>query len=157
MKIGELAEATGTPVETIRFYEKEGLLPAAPRSDANYRIYGASHVERLGFIRQCRSLDMALDEVRALLAFKDTPNADCGQVNALVDQHIDHVAARIHELRSLQVELKRLRAQCHTVRASAHCGVLQELSGTTRAPSPARTRVVHRINRTPRHVAGSHR
>ena len=71
MKIGELATATQTPVDTIRYYEREGLLPAAPRSSGNYRLYRTEHVERLGFIRHCRSLDMTLREIRVLLRFKD--------------------------------------------------------------------------------------
>ncbi len=66
MKIGELATLARTPVETIRYYEREGLLPAAPRSDGNYRIYGREHAERLAFIRHCRTLDMTLDEIRVL-------------------------------------------------------------------------------------------
>jgi DNA-binding transcriptional MerR regulator len=67
MRIGELAQTSGTPIETIRFYEREGLLPAAARTEGNYRIYTPQHADRLGFIRQCRSLDMTLDEVRVLL------------------------------------------------------------------------------------------
>ena len=102
MKIGELALATQTQVETIRFYEREGLIPQAPRSDGNYRIYGAKHVERLAFVRHCRSLDMTLEEIRVLLRFRDAPQAECGEVNALIDEHIEHVAARIRELRQLE-------------------------------------------------------
>ena len=99
MRIGELAQASGTPIETIRFYEREGLLPAAARTEGNYRIYTPQHADRLGFIRQCRSLDMTLDEVRVLLRFKDQPLADCGEVNSLLDEHIGHVAERIKALR----------------------------------------------------------
>ena len=90
MRIGELAQTSGTPIETIRFYEREGLLPAAARTEGNYRIYTPQHADRLGFIRQCRSLDMTLDEVRVLLRFKDQPLADCGEVNSLLDEHIGH-------------------------------------------------------------------
>jgi len=60
MKIGELAKATHTQVETIRYYEREGLLPETPRTEGNYRVYGSEHVERLSFIRHCRGLDMTL-------------------------------------------------------------------------------------------------
>ena len=67
MKIGELAVATATQIETIRFYEREGLIPTPGRSTGNYRVYEASHVQRLIFIRRCRGLDMALDEIRTLL------------------------------------------------------------------------------------------
>ena len=91
MRIGELAQVSGTPIETIRFYEREGLLPAAARTEGNYRIYTPQHADRLGFIRQCRSLDMTLDEVWVLLRFKDQPLADCGEVNSLLDEHIGHV------------------------------------------------------------------
>ena len=91
MRIGDLAESTGTPVETIRFYEREGLIPAARRAPNNYRIYTTAHVERLAFIRHCRNLDMTLDEVRALLELRDRPAQDCGEINDLLDEHIGHV------------------------------------------------------------------
>ena len=84
MRIGELAESTGTAVETIRFYEREGLVPAAQRADNNYRVYTAAHAERLAFIRHCRNLDMTLDEIRTLLRLRDAPSQDCGEVNALL-------------------------------------------------------------------------
>jgi DNA-binding transcriptional MerR regulator len=73
IKIGELARRTTCRVETIRFYEKEGILPPPPRSTGNYRLYGKQHVDLLLFIRRCRSLDMTLDEVRRLLLIRDTP------------------------------------------------------------------------------------
>ena len=128
MKIGELAKATGTQVETVRYYEREGLLPKPLRTEGNYRIYGPSHIERLSFIRHCRSLDMTLDEIRALLRFKDAPAADCGDVNSLLDEHIGHVADRIEELQGLAVQLRELRSQCRTARAGADCGILKGLS-----------------------------
>ena len=127
MKIGELAAATQTQVETVRYYEREGLLPHAPRSEGNYRIYGPAHVERLAFIRHCRSLDMTLDEIRVLLRFKDDPQVECREVNALLDEHIGHVATRIRELRQLARQLKALREQCAGVRHAEHCGILNEL------------------------------
>jgi Cd(II)/Pb(II)-responsive transcriptional regulator len=138
MKIGELAAAARTPVETIRYYEREGLLPKAPRSDGNYRIYRPEQVERLAFVRHCRSLDMTLDEIRVLLRFKDSPQSGCGEVNALLDEHIGHVAARIRELRQLEKQLKALREQCGYPRDAAHCGILNELvhaSAPTAVPS----------------------
>ncbi len=136
MKIGELAQAARAPVETIRYYEREGLLPLAPRSEGNYRIYGPGHVERLAFVRHCRSLDMTLDEIRALLRFKDAPQSDCGEVNALLDAHIGHVAARIRELRQLEKQLKALREQCAGVHDAAHCGILNGLAQPD-LPAPA--------------------
>lgn len=131
MKIGALATLAQTQVETVRYYEREGLLPQAPRSDGNYRIYGPEHVERLAFIRHCRSLDMALDEIRVLLRFKDSPGTDCGDVNALLDAHIGHVVTRIHELQQLEQQLKGLRQQCAGVQDVAHCGILSGLSAAS--------------------------
>jgi len=128
MKIGELAKCTGAPVETIRYYEREGLLPAASRSDANYRLYGRDHLERLQFIRHCRSLDMALDEIRELLRFRDAPDQSCGEVNALLDRHIGHVADRIAQLQELQRQLGELRSLCSATRAVKDCGIYQTLA-----------------------------
>lgn len=125
MKIGELAKATQTQAETIRFYEREGLLKEPPRSEGNYRLYGTEHLDRLAFIRHCRSLDMTLDEIRALLRFQDAPRENCHAVNDVLDEHIEHVAARIRELRHLQLELKALRKQCDGV--AAQCGILDGL------------------------------
>ena len=129
MQIGDLAAASSTSVESIRYYEREGLLPAPPRSEGNYRLYDATQLERLGFIRRCRSLDMTQDEIRVLLRFKDAPDADCGDVNALLDGHIGHVAARIRELRQLEKQLKVLRQRCGAITSAAHCGILSGLSG----------------------------
>lgn len=128
MKIGELSNITGTPIETIRYYEREGLLAAPARTEGNFRIYLDAHAERLSFIRHCRSLDMALDEIRALAHFKDAPTENCDNVNKLLDAHIGHVAARIRELHALKKQLKSLRERCREVRDAAHCGILNELS-----------------------------
>jgi Cd(II)/Pb(II)-responsive transcriptional regulator len=126
-KIGQLAMQTGAKVETIRYYEQQRLLPQPARSDSNYRLYGAEHVKRLQFIRHCRSLDMTLDEIRTLLDFRDTSDANCAGVNTLLDKHIGHVADRIKDLKALQTQLKQLRQQCHSVQSIVQCGILQEL------------------------------
>ncbi|MCQ4346766.1 Cd(II)/Pb(II)-responsive transcriptional regulator [Pseudomonas stutzeri] len=128
MKIGELARITDTAIETIRYYEREGLLPAPGRSDGNFRLYGQAHVDRLSFVRRCRMLDMTHAEIRALLHFKDAPDEPCGDVNALLDAHIEQVRARIEELRQLQEQLGKLRERCPAPRDAGHCGILRELS-----------------------------
>jgi Cd(II)/Pb(II)-responsive transcriptional regulator len=136
MKIGELARAAQTAVDTIRHYEREGLLPQPPRSEGNYRIYGPEHVERLGFVRHCRSLDMTLDEIRVLLRFKDEPQAGCYEVNALLDEHIGHVAARIQELGQLERQLRALREQCRSDLPAARCGILDGLAQAAKRAVP---------------------
>ena len=141
MKIGELAELSGTAVETIRYYEREALLPEPARSPSNYRTYGDEHLARLQFIRHCRSLDMSLDEIRVLLRFKDSPHENCGDVNAVLDDHIGHVSRRIRELRALERELKDLRARCGEAREAQECGILEGLSRAAKAPKKARPHV----------------
>ena len=134
MKIGELAKAAQTQSETIRYYEREGLLPQAARTEANYRVYERSHIERLAFIRQCRLLDMTLGEIRTLLQFKDAPQDNCSEVDALLEAHISHVASRIDELKQLENELKTLREQCAGGQAGAECGILSGLDEAARQP-----------------------
>jgi len=137
LKIGELAAQADCPVETIRYYEKEELLPEPTRSQSNYRLYGARHVERLQFIRHCRSLDMTLDEVRELLRLRDAPEQNCGEVNALLDKHIGHVAQRIVQLQALQEQLHQLRAQCEVEQPARDCGILQGLASLPDDMKPA--------------------
>jgi Cd(II)/Pb(II)-responsive transcriptional regulator len=128
IKISELSKQVGCPVQTIRFYEQEGLVPAPARTAGNYRLYTISHVERLRFIRHCRSLDMTLDEIRQLLKLRDTPQESCADVNALLDEHIDQVARRIGELRALETHLKDLRRLCGKARPAQNCAILRELA-----------------------------
>lgn len=148
MKISELAAATDTPADTIRYYERAGLLPVPPRTGNNYRHYDAGHAERLAFIRQARGLDMSLDEIRTLLRWQAEPGADCGAVNALVDEHIRQIATRIRELRALERQLKVLRAQCRQASDTAHCGILAGLSHADAPP----------VGAAPphQHIAGPH-
>lgn len=127
MRIGELAKQADCPVETIRYYEKAGLLAAPRRSGANYRDYSPAHLERLAFIRRCRSLDMSLPEIRSLLEAIGRPGADCAPVNALLDQHIGHVAARIAELMQLKQELDAIRTHCAGLQPTGSCGIVQTL------------------------------
>lgn len=112
IRIGELAQRTGCEVVTIRYYEKEGLLPEPARSSGNYRLYGEEQVKRMQFIRHCRSLDMSLGEIRTLLNLWDSPTQDCGKVNALLDDHIRQVEARVEALLQLRLHLTALREKC---------------------------------------------
>lgn len=144
--IGALAKRTQCQAETIRYYEREGLLPPPARTAGNYRQYDSGHVERLSFIRHCRSLDMTLAEIRALLDFRDAPTRDCTEVSALLDDHVRHVADRIDELRRLQRQLKHLRGLCARPGQVKRCGILNEMSRAAKG-SPAAPRG---------HVEGAH-
>ncbi|MBI3348233.1 MAG: MerR family DNA-binding protein [Burkholderiales bacterium] len=100
----------------------------ATASSGGFRVYEAPHLERLQFIRYCRGLDMSLDEVRVLLRVKDAPGSDCGDVNALLDEHIGHVSRRIKELRALEKQLKELRQRCGVAQGADQCGILNGLA-----------------------------
>ena len=128
MRISELAKRTDCLVETIRYYEQEGLLPEPARTSSNFRDYDESHIEQLTFIRRCRSLDMALSEIRTLLAFRSVPDENCEQVNVLLDEHIEHVAERIAELTHLELQLRELRDKCQGNGVTEACNILSELA-----------------------------
>lgn len=147
MKIGELGERAGVDTETIRYYEKVGILPKPVRTEGNYRQYGEQQVDRLRFVRNCRALDMTLDEIRALLTFRDAPDSSCGEVNALLDEHINHVTLRIAVLTELETALKKLRRQCRKAQKSKDCGILAGIGRETAGKDN---------QRKVRHIAGAH-
>jgi Cd(II)/Pb(II)-responsive transcriptional regulator len=131
MKIGELAERSGCLVETIRYYERIGLLMSPERSSNNYRAYNERHAERLLFIRHCRALDITLDEIRVLLDFRDRPEQDCIGVNELLDKHIGHVVERLSTLSALEAQLRNLRSRCLTTDSVSSCKILHALETET--------------------------
>lgn len=131
MKIGELSRFSGCSIQTIRYYERENLLPQPKRSEGNFRLYDQAILEQLMFIKRCRSLDMTLDEIRGLLAFKNDPNACCDTVNLIVDEHLGKVTARIRELQNLKSQLVDLQNTCSKKRKVEDCGILQQLSQAT--------------------------
>lgn len=133
MKIGELAKMSGCQVVTIRYYEKEGLLPKPDRTGSNYRLYGKEDVERLRFIRHCRRHGMTLSEIRELLAFKDNPRADCGWINTLVETHLADVAEQIDSLTHLKSDLEQLLHKCSGGN-TGECGILESLSHEDSCP-----------------------
>lgn len=138
MKIGELATLAQCTVETVRYYEKEGLLSEPGRTAGNFRVYGAEHVERLRFIRNCRTLDMSHEEIRTLLVLTDQPGDGCGAINDVFDQHIAHVDERIQELTQLKRQLSALRQRCQTEQAVDACGILQGLAAMESGQKPER-------------------
>jgi Cd(II)/Pb(II)-responsive transcriptional regulator len=127
MQIKQLASATGVDIETIRFYEKQGLLPEPARKENGYRDYDTTHLERLSFIRHCRALEMSLSQVAVLLGFVDQPGEECGAVNLLVDQQLAKVRARLESMQALEKQLLQLRARCIDERGTHACGILTEL------------------------------
>jgi Cu(I)-responsive transcriptional regulator len=130
MKIGILARATGTKVETVRFYEKIGLMPPPARTDGNYRDYDAQHLKRLNFIRHARGLGFDIAEIRSLLDLVDHPERDCGDADMIATGHLKAVESKIAQLEVLRGELARMVGECRGGRAAA-CHVLEVIADHT--------------------------
>lgn len=131
MKISELARQAETAVDTVRHYERVGLLPSPTRLDNGYRSYGPAHVQRLRFIRRCRLLDISLSDISRLLGFATQPQADCCEVDRLIEAQIAKVRDRLDHLQALEQQLHNLRQQCPPqpgrARVTADCGILSQL------------------------------
>ena len=128
MKIGELAKRSSCNVETVRFYEREGLLEAPARDANGYRIYTASHLAQLNFIRHCRSLGMGLPDVRTLHSLQIHPELACDEINHLLDSQIKRVHQQIISLRLLEQQLRSLRGSCHANTTVGNCAILRNLA-----------------------------
>ena len=109
---GQVAKATGTKIETIRFYEKIGLLTAPERTANNYRVYGQTDLERLSFIRRARDLGFSLDQVRTLLDLADDRTRSCCMVDEITREQLKAVEQKITDLLALKRELSYLIEQC---------------------------------------------
>jgi Cu(I)-responsive transcriptional regulator len=127
MKIGELASRAGANVETIRYYERIGLLPQPPRTGGNYRDYGPDHVDRLAFVRHARGLGFELEDIRALLRLADEPEQNCAEADRITSGHLDAVERKIAQLQSLRTELQRMIRQCRGGQI-ADCKIIGALS-----------------------------
>lgn len=132
MKIGELAGLASCDVQTVRFYEREGLLAAPARDESGHRQYEARHLDRVRFIRHCRELDLPLTEVRQLLEFAEKPTQSCAQVNELLDGHIALVKQRIGALQFLETQLVSLRKSCDGD-TSHPCAILESFASAADA------------------------
>ena len=128
MRIGELAKQGDCDVETLRFYEREGLLDAPAREANGYRSYTEKHLVQLKFIRHCRSLGMGLPEVRSLRSFQASPESACGEIDQLVDRQIARIHQQIESLRLLERQLHSLRDTCHASQKASECGILRTLA-----------------------------
>jgi Cd(II)/Pb(II)-responsive transcriptional regulator len=132
MRIGELARRGGCDVETVRFYEREGLLDAPAREPNGYRRYAEAHLAQLNFIRHCRSLGIGLPEVRILRHLQASPESACEEVNGLVDRQIERIHQRIESLRLLEGQLHALRDSCEANRSVGECGIMRNLVRASR-------------------------
>jgi Cu(I)-responsive transcriptional regulator len=129
--IGDLARETGCKAETIRYYERIGILPKPPRTAGNYRAYGKEHVARLHFVRRARDLGFSLDEAKELLELSSHEDQDCTAADRIARNHLDDVTKKISDLKRLEKELRHLIGQCQGGSIS-DCRIIEAL-----APKPA--------------------
>jgi Cu(I)-responsive transcriptional regulator len=132
MNIGQLARVTDTKPETIRYYERIGLLPLPPRTAGNYRDYSAAHVRRLTFARRARDLGFSIEQIRTLLDLADDKERSCDAADAIAREHLAEVKRKLANLTALRRELASLIEQCRhgTV---AECRILEALAPRDRA------------------------
>lgn len=126
MKIGAVSQLTGCNIETIRYYERIGIITAPPRT-GRYRDYGPSDVERLRFVRRGRELGFSLEEIDTLLGLAPRDGAACVTIQALAEQHLRNVRAKIADLTKIESALAQLVAQCGT-RPGDCCPVVECLA-----------------------------
>lgn len=126
LRIGQLAQRAGCQVETVRYYERIGVLPKPARAANNYRYYDASHRQRLVFVRRLRELGFSLDEVRTLLRMIDGGAQNCAEVQAFGQKHLEAVRAKIADLRRVESALATLVTQCSGAE-TADCSMLETL------------------------------
>ncbi len=126
MKIGELSRVTGTNIETIRYYERIGLLPEPDRTAANYRSYGDPHRARLTFVRHSRDLGFTIEEIRSLLDLSADPGRDCSEADRIASRHLAQVEEKIAQLTLLRDELTRIVGRCRGG-VAADCRVIEAL------------------------------
>lgn len=127
--IGVLSARTGVNIETIRYYERIGIMPAPPRTEGRQRVYGEDHLKRLTFIRRGRELGFSLDEIRDLLGLVRGHGLTCAEVKAMTEQHATDIRRKVRDLKRLERVLNELAAQCHGKNVP-DCPILDALSAS---------------------------
>ncbi len=126
---GKLAKKIGCNLETIRYYENEGLLPEPRRTESNYRLYDDKDVKRLNFIRRCRELGFTIAEIRELLSLVDNEDYTCADISMITKEHIESVKSKIKDLKNILRTLQDMAKQCDAGN-SPDCPILEALFGS---------------------------
>jgi MerR family mercuric resistance operon transcriptional regulator len=124
---GKLSSLTGCNIETIRYYERVGIMPLPRRSEGGHRLYGSSDIKRLSFIRRCRELGFSLEKIRGLLELADGGGHSCGEVLDMTLAHMEDIRAKIADLRRMERILKEMAAKCDGADVP-ECPILEALS-----------------------------
>lgn len=125
--IGKLSDHTGVKIETIRYYEKIGLMPSPPRNDGGHRVYGDEHTQRLRFIKRGRELGFSLENIRGLLGLEDK-KPSCAQVYDISTEHLEEIRKKIADLKKLEKSLSVMAQRCNR-NESPDCAIIKGLFG----------------------------
>ncbi len=129
LKSGELAKRAGVNVETLRFYERKGLLPKPPRQGSGYRQYPVESARLIRFIKRAQELGFSLREIRELLALRVQPGVTCAEVREKAERKISDVRRKLADLRAIERALKKLTASCSGLGPATDCPILEHLTG----------------------------
>jgi len=129
LTIGKVAKLSGVGVETVRFYEREGLIPDPPRRESGYRQYPEETVSRIRFIKRAKELGFSLKEIKELLFLSSDPSATCGDIRKRAKSKIADIDARIQTLRKMKIALSQLTATCSGIGPTTECPILETLKG----------------------------
>ena len=127
LTIGTLAKKTGTKVQTIRYYERRGLLPAPRRNKSGHRRYSVEAVNRTVFIKRCQALGFSLNEIQEILSLRVTPESTCADMKLRVSEKVADVELILHELTRIRDALNRLLSKCAGTGPIGKCPILDEL------------------------------
>jgi MerR family transcriptional regulator, copper efflux regulator len=131
---GELAEQAKVHVETLRYYERRGLIEQPPRSASNYRLYPEDAVRRVRFIKRAQELGFSLKDIKELLSLRAAPEAECGEVRRHAEAKIVDINEKIHSLMAMKSALSKLVAECSGEGPLTECPILESLDTTEVTP-----------------------
>lgn len=138
MTIGELARSTGVHVETVRYYERCGLVPQPARRPSGYRVYSADSVARIRFIKNAQELGFSLAEIKKLLELRIDANTNCGEVRRQAQIKLSEINDKIRALQQMQQALLQLVAACEQGGPQGECPILDALAAQEYHPTAAR-------------------
>ncbi|HEB02276.1 MAG TPA: MerR family transcriptional regulator [Nitrospirae bacterium] len=127
MTIGKVAGSAGVSIDTVRYYERQGLIPAPPRKESGYRLYTDETIKRILFIKNAQELGFSLKEISELLALRVESRRSCSEVMGLTRQKIDEVSRKIESLESIKAVLEKLKARCRARELTSPCPILESL------------------------------
>lgn len=125
-----VGKRAGVKIDTLRFYEKKGLLPMPHRTESNYRIYGEDTISRVQFIKRAQELGFSLKEIKELLSLKASPRSKCGSVRKKAETKIDEIENKVADLKRMQRSLRKLARECKGNGSVTQCPILESIDST---------------------------